>query len=138
MCWQEDELVQYNTVMSATAVGILHNPYWKVCMLRQRSLACRNYICAIIWCIISLKSECSRIGVAAWMTHMYQILGQLARAWKNEKLKFTCSRKWKIFALQYLYVSLLLMLRHFSTYWYKCFDSFVFNMETPLSTESGA
>jgi hypothetical protein len=53
------------------------------------------------------------------------------RAWKNGKLKFTYSRKWKIFPLQYLYVSLLLMLRCFSTYRYKCFDSFVFNMETP-------
>ena len=42
----------------------LSSPYWKVRMLRQRSLACRNYICAKIWRIISLKSECSRFGVA--------------------------------------------------------------------------
>jgi hypothetical protein len=116
------------------------HPYWKVRMLRQRSLACRNYICAKMWRIISLKIWMFSFtrGVTAWMTHMYHILGQL----ELERMKSWNSRthvneKFSRYNI-YMFHFLLLMLWCFSTYRYKCFDSFVFNMETPSSTESGA
>jgi hypothetical protein len=69
------EILKYGAI----SINSMARPYWKVRMLRQRSLACRNYTCAKIWRIISLKIWMFSFwrGMTAWMTHMYHILGQL-------------------------------------------------------------
>ena len=103
-------------------------PYWKVRMLRQRSLACRNYICTKIWHIIGLKSECSHFGAVTWQTVSMNDWLELERmkSWNsrthvNEKF---CRHNIYMFHCYWCFGV-------FSTYRYKCFDSFVFNVETP-------